>query len=174
MAASALLVVALSGSPGTAQAEIPPVYPTPTPPSMSAGLVSTNYVPPYVPGQTSIGPPVNRPSQQATQINVCTLGAEFHHFGDETLPLPNFTLDLPRGDYMVGIITRGSASSIEVCYRADASVLRLHDVSGGELGRTALSGDANWAFDAIVASVRPPFNSALGVRVPTLTAIAPY
>ena len=70
-------------------------------------------------------------------------------------------------------VTRANVSSVEVCYRPDASVLRLHDVSGSELSRSARSGDAHLAFDAIVASVRPPFNHALGVRMPTTQIVTP-
>jgi hypothetical protein len=72
---------------------------------------------------------------------------------------------------MVGIVTRAAVSTVEVCFTRDASVLRLHDVSGGELWRTARNGDAQAAFDAIVASVRPPFDASRGVRVPTLTMV---
>jgi hypothetical protein len=106
-------------------------------------------------------------------INMCALGEEYHHGGDETLVFTNFALDLPPGDYMAGTVTRGSVGTVEVCFRPDGSVLKLHDVSGGELSRTARSGDAHLAFDAIVASVRPPFDASKGVRVPTLTTIAP-
>jgi hypothetical protein len=168
--AVALIIALASRGAGSAQAEITTPGPTPTPPAMSAGLVSTG--PSGAPGLTSLGPPP-RPPGQARDINVCNLGAEFHHGGDETLVLPNFALDLPPGDYMVGTVTRANVSSVEVCYRPDASVLKLHDVSGGELGRLARSGDAHVAFDAIVASVRPPFDLSRGVRVPTLTTVAP-
>ena len=82
-------------------------------------------------------------------------------------------MDLPPGDYFVATIRRDLSSTVEICYLPDASVLRLNDTSGGELSRTARSGDAQLAFNAIVASVRPPFDVSKGVRVPTLTTITP-
>ena len=158
---AALVVLGLSRGPAPAQAEIVP-GPSPTPRPVS-----------YPPtGETSIGSPQYRPPVQ--QINICSMGPEYRHGGDETLALTNFTMDLPRGDYFVGTITRGPTSTVEVCYLPDASVLRLNDTSGGEISRTARSGDAQGAFDAIVASVRAPFDVTKGVRVPTLTTIEPY
>ena len=173
VSALALSLVALSSGPPSVRAEITPLGPTPTPPAMSAGLASNQS---STPGLTSLGQPPNPAIQQSAVINTCTLGAEYHHWGDETLVLANFTFDLPAGgDFMVATITRpaGQQNTVEVCYRPDASVLKLHDISGGELTRTARSGEAHVAFDAIVASVRPPFNATLGIRVPTLTTVAP-
>jgi hypothetical protein len=146
-----------------AQAELIPTGPTPTPRPPT--------IPP--PGLTSLGTPQYRPPVQQI-INICAMGPEYRHSGDETLVLNNFVMDLPPGDYFVGTITRSQTSTVEVCYRPDASVLRLTDTSGGEISRTALTGEAHLAFDAIVASVRPPFDISRGIRVPTLTTIAPY
>jgi hypothetical protein len=160
----ACLLFAATNS-GTANAEIAP-GPTPTP---SSGPYTSQT---SAPGLTSFGPPAGQPRQNQ-DINICALSDEFHHGGDETLVFTNFALDLPAGDYMAGTVTRGNVGTVEVCYRPDGSVLKLHDVSGGELSRSARSGDAHVAFDAIVASVRPPFDASRGVRVPTLTTIAP-
>jgi hypothetical protein len=153
---ASLVILGLSRGPAPAQAEIIPTSATPTPRPVS-------YLPtPYR------GPP---PPQQ--QINICAMPPEYRHGGDETLALTNFTMDLPPGDYFVGTITRGSTTTVEVCYLPDSSVLRLIDTSGGEISRTARSGDAHFAFDSIVASVRPPFDVTKGVRMPTLTTIDP-
>jgi hypothetical protein len=153
---ASLVILGLSRGPAPAQAEIIPTYASPTPRPVS-------YPPtPY------------RGAPQQPQINICAMSPEYRHGGDETLALANFTMDLPPGDYFVATITRGSTSTVEVCYLPDASVLRLNDTSGGEISRSARSSDAYGVFDAIVASVRPPFDVSKGVRVPTLTMIEPY
>ena len=46
--------------------------------------------------------------------------------------------------------------------------MMLNETSGSEVTRSARSGQAYAAFDAIVASVRPPFDITRGIRVPTL------
>ena len=144
---AALMLLALSRAPAPAQAEIVPTAATPTP------RPGTN-------------------PQAPRQPNICAMTPEYRHGGDETLALANFTMDLPPGDYFVATMTLAATTTVEVCYLPDASVLRLTN-SGSEISRTARTGDAQFAFDSIVASVRPPFDVSKGVRVPTLTTIAP-
>src|SRR4051812_29795951 len=99
---AAVLVLGLSRGPAPAQAEIVPLAATPTP-----------------------RPGSNSPAQQ--QPNICAMGPEYRHGGDETLALTNFAMDLPPGDYLVGTIARVQAPTVEVCHLPDASVLRLSD-----------------------------------------------
>jgi len=174
------LLTALPDGPGGVRAEITPyvpsAQPSPTPFSALGGISGTtptpvvNIVPVVIP---TPAPVVIRQPAATPLPPVCGLGAEYRQAGDQTVVLNNFAMDLPQGDFLVATVTRAGAASVQVCYTPDSSVLMLNEASGGELARSARSGPAQAAFDAIVASVRPPFDISRGVRVPTLLEAPP-
>jgi hypothetical protein len=174
--ALAWLLAAPPAGPRSVRAEItpyvPPVtQPPPTPFSALGGISGSTPTPIVSVAPIVIPTPIPVVIRQPTAVPqppVCGLGADYHQAGDQTVVLNNFAMDLPPGDFLVATIMRASAVSVQVCYTPDNSVLMLSESSGGELARSARSGPAHAAFDAIVASVRPPFDITRGVRVPTL------
>jgi hypothetical protein len=170
------LLTALPDGPTGVRAEVTPnapalAQPSPTPFSALGGISGSTPTPVVSVAPVVIATPVPVVIRQPTATPlppVCGLGAEYRQAGDQTIVLSNFAMDLPQGDFLVATITRPNAVSVQVCYAPDSSVLTLSETSGSEVTRSARSGPAHAAFDAIVASVRPPFDITRGVRVPTL------
>jgi hypothetical protein len=179
--ALAWLLTALPDGPGGVRAEITPyapplAQPSPTPFSALGGISGTTPTPVvYIaPAVIPTPAPVVIRQPAATPVPpVCGLGAEYRQAGDQTVVLNNFAMDLPQGDFLVATLTQPSTVTVQVCYTPDSSSLTLSGASGGELTRSARSAQAQAAFDAIVASVRPPFDITRGVRVPTLREAPP-
>jgi hypothetical protein len=178
-AALLLLLLALPSGPEAVRAEVTPLAPytlppaTPTTQAASAGLLSLTPAAPAL-AATSTPVPAPRPASATPLPSVCNLqGAEYHQAGDQTVVLSNFVMDLPQGEYMVATIIRSNTAQVQVCFTPDASVLQLDSTSGGEIARSARSSAAHSAFDAIVASVRAPFDASRGIRVPSLTSPPP-
>jgi len=176
-----IAVVSLS-SHGDVRAE-PVPYATPPSPRLTPladsagllGLVPTRTPSPIpapvqnivvLPAATAV--PYRAPNTAPPLPSVCGLtGPEYHQPGGQTIVIGaiagapvgqegGFVFDLPPGDYVVARILRNNVTTVQVCYLQDASTLVLTRENGVEVSRSAHSFEAAQAFDALIASIRPP------------------